>query len=300
MYTLVSCVNRVPCRNKDRARDAKAASLIRECPPNEFAAGSPHRSHRSTNTHHCSQEAISHDAYRFRFKLPSAEHTLGLPVGKHVSLKFKDAEGKDVIRQYTPITSDEVKGYFDLVIKIYREGKMGPGKMGTHLEAMEIGQTIDIRGPSGKLAYEGAGRFTIKRGRNEVQDVTVKRVGLIAGGTGLTPMLQVARAVMDDASDNTELVMIFANQTEEDILLRKELEERAARHHNFKIVFTLDRPTDSWKGESGFVSAQMIDKHMFKPSADSLILFCGPPGMCGAMVKNMEALDFSKTQYFQY
>lgn len=37
-------------------------------------------------------------------------------------------------------------------------------------------------------------------------------------------MLQIIRAILRDSSDKTEMWLIFANQTEEDILLRKELE----------------------------------------------------------------------------
>lgn len=42
--------------------------------------------------------------------------------------------------------------------------------------------------------------------------------------SGITPMLQVIRAILKDQNDKTELWLLFANQTEDDILLRKELE----------------------------------------------------------------------------
>lgn len=64
-------------------------------------------------------EKISHDVRRFRFALPGKDHVLGLPVGQHISLKYTDAEGKDVQRSYTPVTSDDEKGYVDFVIKVY-------------------------------------------------------------------------------------------------------------------------------------------------------------------------------------
>lgn len=44
------------------------------------------------------REEISHDTRRFRFALQSDHHVLGLPVGKHISLKFTDSNGKDVTR----------------------------------------------------------------------------------------------------------------------------------------------------------------------------------------------------------
>ncbi len=51
-------------------------------------------------------EKVSHDVRKFRFALPSKEHVFGLPVGTHVYLKFTDAEGKEVQRNYTPISSN--------------------------------------------------------------------------------------------------------------------------------------------------------------------------------------------------
>lgn len=65
------------------------------------------------------EEGISHDVRRFRFALQSKDHIIGLPVGQHISFKYVDAEGKDVIRSYTPTTSNDEKGYVDFVIKIY-------------------------------------------------------------------------------------------------------------------------------------------------------------------------------------
>lgn len=71
---------------------------------------------------------------------------------------------------------------------------------------------------------------------------------MIAGGTGITPMLQIIRQVFKDENDGTELWLLYANQTESDILLRKELEEvQAAHSERFHLHYTLDRPEEGWK-----------------------------------------------------
>ena len=55
-------------------------------------------------------------------------------------------------------------------------------------------------------------------------------------------MLQIAAAVLKDSSDKTVISLLFANQTEEDILVRDMLEELQARHGSrFKLSYTLDR-----------------------------------------------------------
>lgn len=57
----------------------------------------------------------------------------------------------------------------------------------------------------------------------------------IAGGSGLTPMLQIAQEVVRNPEDKTEVTLVFANKTEDDILLRKELDAMARKHKNFKV-----------------------------------------------------------------
>ena len=119
-----------------------------------------------------------------------------------------------------------------------------------------------FRPPKGHLDYHGQGCFTITKRRDDVVTRSVRKIGMIAGGTGITPMLQVVlppstpskpcrsltsdvrcffllqqtrflqviRAILKDPKDRTELWLIFANQSEDDILLRKELEAiRGAR-----------------------------------------------------------------------
>ena len=53
---------------------------------------------------------------------------------------------------------------------------------------------------------------------------------MVAAGTGITPMLQVMRDLLKTAGDDTKISMLFANQTEEDILLWKELDAEQAKY----------------------------------------------------------------------
>lgn len=59
----------------------------------------------------------------------------------------------------------------------------------------------------------------------------------IAGGSGITPMLQVASEIVSNPDDKTQVSLVFANQTEKDIILKKELDEMAAKHDNFQVGF---------------------------------------------------------------
>lgn len=118
------------------------------------------------------------------------------------------------------------------------------GKMSQYLESMKIGDTIDIRGPSGRIEYHGNGKFTVRKSRKDPpSEYNVKRVGLIAGGVGITPILQLVRHILKNPRDKTECALLYANQTEDDILLRDELEKAAQQYPGrFKYWYTLDKP----------------------------------------------------------
>ncbi|VDK27670.1 unnamed protein product [Anisakis simplex] len=81
-----------------------------------------------------------------------------------------------------------IKIYFKNVHPKFPDG----GKMSQYLESMKIGDTIDFRGPSGLIVYEGNGNFAVKPSKTTTAVRRhFKNVGMIAGGTGITPMLQV-------------------------------------------------------------------------------------------------------------
>ncbi|XP_029018811.1 NADH-cytochrome b5 reductase 3 [Betta splendens] len=252
------------------------------------------------------KQIVSHDTRRFRFALPSAAHVLGLPIGQHIYLSAR-IDGNLVVRPYTPVSSDDDKGYVDLVVKIYFKG-VNPkfpegGKMSQYLESLKINDTIDFRGPSGLLVYKGKGVFAIQPDKKSpAVTQTVRHVGMIAGGTGITPMLQVITAMMKDPQDRTVCHLLFANQTEKDILLRPELEEIQVNNPDrFHLWFTLDRAPTDWEYSQGFISEDMVREHLPPPSDDTLIVMCGPPPMIQfACNPNLDKVGHSSSHRFTF
>ena len=83
--------------------------------------------------------------------------------------------------------------------------------------------------------HEYLGRGVFKSGSKQL---TCKKLAMIAGGTGITPMLQIAATILDDPSDTTEVSVLYANQTEDDILVREMLDGRAftlASYHPYSV-----------------------------------------------------------------
>jgi cytochrome-b5 reductase len=180
----------------------------------------------------------------YRFKLPSPRSILGLPIGQHISiganLPQPDGSVKEIVRSYTPISGDHQPGFVDLLIKSYPQGNISK-----HMASLQVGQTIRVRGPKGAFVYTPN---------------MVRHFGMIAGGTGITPMLQVIRAIVRGraAGDKTEVDLIFANVTAQDILLREDLDALAKEDSNIRIHYVLDKPPEGWTGGVGFVTADMI------------------------------------------
>jgi cytochrome-b5 reductase len=255
---------------------------------------------------------LSHDTIRFRFALPHANSVLGLPVGKHFKLFAPNPAGTvkgawngrddpeagehEIERKYTPSSSDHELGYCELVIKVYERGKVDRfpdgGKMSQYMASLKIGDAMTISGPWGSNEYKGHGHFKIG-----ARDKRVKHVGMMSGGTGITPMLQVIAAILRDRSDQTKVSLLYANQSEDDILVRDMLEALKAAHPDrfVSLWYTLDRPPAGWKYSAGFITEAMIAAHLPAPGPDTLVLMCGPPPMVKfACQANLDKLGYAK------
>ncbi|KAK0511729.1 hypothetical protein JMJ35_006302 [Cladonia borealis] len=225
---------------------------------------------------------ISHNVAIYRFGLQSPTQILGLPIGQHMSLAATleaNGEPKEIVRSYTPISSDENPGYFDLLIKSYPQGNIS-----RHMATLKIGDVMKVKGPKGAMVYTPG---------------LVKRFGMIAGGTGITPMLQIIRAIVrgrprNGGNDTTEVDLIFANVNYDDILLKDDLDSLTKEDPGFRVYYVLNNPPEKWDGGVGFCTADMIKAKLPAPGPGMKLLMCGPPPMISAMKKAADSLGYEK------
>ncbi|PON79539.1 NADH:cytochrome b5 reductase (CBR) [Parasponia andersonii] len=224
---------------------------------------------------------LSHNVAKFTFELPTPTSILGLPIGQHISCRGKDSQGEEVIKPYTPTTLDTDVGYFELVIKMYPQGRMSH-----HFREMRVGDHLAVKGPKGRFKYVTG---------------QVRAFGMLAGGSGITPMFQVARAILENPKDNTKVYLIYANVTYEDILLKEELDGLATNYaEQFKVYYVLNQPPEVWDGGVGFVTKEMIENHCPAPAPGVQILRCGPPPMNKAMAGHLNDIGYASEIQFQF
>ncbi|OXV09611.1 hypothetical protein Egran_02618 [Elaphomyces granulatus] len=211
-------------------------------------------------------EDLSSNTKRFRFEFPDEDMISGLNVASALLTKFKPSTSdKPVVRPYTPVSDEDQPGYLDLVVKRYPNGPMSE-----HLHSMNVGQRLDFKGPLPKYPWEP----------NKHKHIT-----LIAGGTGITPMYQLLRSIFKNPEDKTKVTLVFGNVTENDILLKKELQELENTYpQRFKAFYVLDKPPKEWTGGSGYITKELLKIVLPEPKEDNIKIFvCGPPGMYKAI-----------------
>lgn len=242
---------------------------------------------------------LSRDSYMLDLALPTPEHVLGLPTGKHMFLSAK-INGETVLRRYTPITSNHDIGCVKFVIKAYRPCERFPegGKMSQYLDTLKPGDELEVRGPVGEFEYTKNGNFTID---GEAKFAT--KFNFVAGGTGITPCMQVVSEILRHSEDTTQVSLIFACRVEGDLLMRSTLDEWAVTFPNkFKVHYILsDGWPKEWKYSTGFVDKQLFEEQFYPAADDCYTLMCGPPIMIQRGCQpNLDALGHKKDRQFSF
>ncbi|XP_018849615.2 nitrate reductase [NAD(P)H]-like [Juglans regia] len=238
------------------------------------------------------KRSISHDVRLFRFGLPSDDQVLGLPVGKHIFL-CATIDEKLCMRAYTPASTVDVVGYFDLVVKIYFKNVHprfpNGGLMSQYLDSLPLGSVLDVKGPLGHIEYTGRGNFLV-HGKHK----SAKKLAMVAGGSGITPIYQVVQAILKDPEDETEMYVVYANRTEDDILLRKELDAWSEKYDRLKVWYVVQESIkEGWHYSVGFITESILREHIPEGTEDTLALACGPPPMIQFAVQpNLEKMNY--------
>ncbi|XP_072945227.1 cytochrome b5 reductase 4 isoform X2 [Epargyreus clarus] len=190
-----------------------------------------------------------------------------VPLGHHVRVHHKTNDS-DCVRSYTPVgdTWDDSANEFSalkLAVKRYDQGALSP-----HLASLKVGDSVTVSGPYGNFQL------------NKLKGV--KKMYLLAAGTGITPMLGLVKFMLTRSNPRCESVhLVFFNKTEEDILFRKKLEEIAEQDNRLHTTHVLSNANSTWSGLRGRISNEILVEALGKMDltvevGTHFVCLCGP------------------------
>ncbi|MCU0311301.1 MAG: ferric reductase-like transmembrane domain-containing protein [Acidimicrobiales bacterium] len=139
-----------------------------------------------------------------------------------------------------------------------------------------VGTRVYVDGPHGVFSldrYEGAG------------------FAFVAGGVGITPTMSMLRTLAD-RGDVRPVVVFVGGGRWDDLTFREEIEELEQRL-DLTVVWVLTDPPEGWAGESGFITAEVLDRHLPRARARFQYFVCGPNPMMDAMEDALLALSIA-------
>ena len=213
----------------------------------------------------------THDTKTFRFGL-TANATLDMLPGDHLYV-YATINGRAVKRPYTPSSTPGTTGHFDLTVKRYETGLISK-----YLHEQKVGDSVLMSGPS--------------QGGHWV-DGMAKKVGFVAGGTGITPMISIIRWILTKRLD-VELCLVFANKAEADIIFREEWERDVREHSNFHCYHVLEQPPAGWSQGTGRITDDVLRRQLPPPNPETVVFLCGPPPMVDPMEATLKGLGYSE------
>lgn len=148
------------------------------------------------------------------------------------------------------------------------------GNFTSTVSAIEPGTTVYVDGPHGVFSIdqdEGPG------------------FGLIAGGVGIAGLISTVRT-MADRHDVRPVVLFYANGDWDGVAFREQLEELKHRL-DLTLVHVLERPPDGWRGETGYITAEVLARHLPDGYQRFQYFICGPDPMMDAAESALIELD---------
>ncbi|KAE8381957.1 hypothetical protein BDV26DRAFT_278370 [Aspergillus bertholletiae] len=232
-----------------------------------------------------SVKAVNHNTKRLVFEFPDKNARSGLSLTSAL-LTFSRPAGRwlPVVRPYTPISDLNQQGTLELMVKQYPNGKAS-----SHIHSLVPGDSLTFL-----TALKGASWAPNQH----------PQIYAIAGGAGITPIYQLIRGILDNPSDQTKIKLVFGANSEQDLLLREELEEYKRRFpERFECVYTVSRLEGEKEGlTKGYVTEELLRGVVDGKGEGAKVFVCGPPAMEQSLVEKgiLDRLGFEKGQVHRF
>ena len=208
----------------------------------------------------------------FRVDLPEGADIDFCP-GQFFMVSFVDDAEIKTTRAYSIASSPLNNNYLEIALN-----RVGP--FTTKLFSMKEGDLLKFKGPYGKVYFN-----------EEIKNNIV----LIAGGTGITPLIGIIRYCTDKNLSN-KIKLIYSVKTPQDIIYKDDLEKIKNKNKNFDYVATVTRDGDSgWKGAKGRINLNLL-KENIEDVNGSICFLCGSKEFVHSIIEMLESLGVKKEQ----
>ncbi len=213
-------------------------------------------------------------SYYFKSETPFAYFKAGQ------YLTFKLEIGNSVVTRSYSIASSPasaLNGEYQITVKRIADGFVSD----YILDNWNVGDEVIAYAPEGNMTY-----CPLRDAQNIVA---------IAGGSGITPFLSLARAI-DQGDEDCTLTLLYGCRTSNEILFKSELDSLSKKNDKINVVYVLSH-SDEEGYEKGFVGADIIKKHA--PEGNYSIFVCGPGGLYKFLETELPKLQI-KRKYIRF
>ena len=190
-------------------------------------------------------------------------------------LTFKLTIGSAVVTRSYSIASSPISalnGEYQIPVKRIHDGFVSD----YILDNWKVGDKVTAYAPEGNMIY------------SKLRDA--ENIVAIAGGSGITPFLSLARAI-NDGEEDCSLTLLYGCRTSEEILFKSELDSLSEKNEKIKVVYVLSHSEEEGY-EKGFVGADIIKK--YAPEGNYSIFVCGPGGLYKFLESELPKLNKEK------
>lgn len=196
----------------------------------------------------------THNVKSFRLDLLQ---DINFKAGQFLIVRLKT--GKNLSRALSISSSPTEKGYIEFTKKITEND------FSQVLDKLNIGDSVFIKYPYGSFVY----------------DSEYRKIAILSGGIGITPVRSIIKCIVDKKMD-TDIVLLYGNRSEGDIVFRADFDEMRQEFIRFKLIHVLSEPGAGWQGKIGRINLQII-KEEISDYIERKFYICGPPLMVKAL-----------------
>jgi ferredoxin-NADP reductase len=169
-----------------------------------------------------------------------------------------EIDGVERTKHFSFSNSPTEKGYVEFTKRITES------EYSKALERLKIGHWAKLKMPYGAFTFLGEHQ----------------KIAFLSGGIGITPIRSICKFVADKGL-STDIVLLYGNDTEKDIIFRQDLDQMSRINKNLRIVYTLtsgEVNKATWPGRTGFIDEKMVKEEILDYQK-RIFYLCGPPKM---------------------